>query len=105
MDRNQEDALEGSDLDAEGSEVDEEYERKFANGFVATQTKSNEEADEEEDEIDDDDDGDAAEESSADSDNETNTSTASEAENEWEADTDAAEEGDDSKTTEEHRCV
>lgn len=105
MDRDQEDVLEGSDLDAEGSEVDEEYEKQFANGFVPTLRKATEEAEAEEDGIGDADDGDAAEESSAESDNETSTSTASEAGNEWEADTDAAEEADDSKTIEEHRCV
>ena len=100
--------LEGSDLDAEGEEVDEEYEANFLNGLGVAKGTSHEEVDEDKDEQEneeDDGDEDAVADSSAASDDETSTSTASEVENEWEADSDAAEEAEDSKTTDSHRCV
>jgi histone acetyltransferase SAS3 len=98
--RAQSDPLEGSELDAEGEEVDEEFEQSLANGFIGPQdntTSDNENAEDGlQEEVKHEDDGSSQNEESS-------ASSVSE-ENEWQ-ESSHSEEDAESKTFDTNRCV
>jgi hypothetical protein len=99
--RAQSDPPEGSELDAEGEEVDEEFEQSLANGFIAHQdntTSDNENAEDGLlDEVKD------ADDASSQNDESSSASSVSE-ENEWQGSS-HSEEDAESKTVDTNRCV
>jgi hypothetical protein len=94
--RAQSDPPEGSELDAEGEEVDEEFEQTLANGFITAQdntTSDNENAEGPHEEV-----------KEADDDEESSSPSSVSEENEWQGSS-HSEEDAESKTVDTNRCV
>jgi hypothetical protein len=90
--RAQSDPPEGSELDAEGEEVDEEFERTLANGFIAAQDNENADGPHE------------AKEADASENEESSSASSVSEENEWQGSS-HSEEDAESKTVDTNRCV